>query len=144
MTDIAISTVQQALIDCGVKPVYVGDTSEFQLECCVIRPVSGYPNTMYFGNVYLQEPLLEVVIRQKSYAEGQELYNIALDLLSAYYNFDAGIRHCNIVGSPGFLGRSAAGFCEWVFMAHLTLDASEEENEDNSNNFRIPSEPERP
>lgn len=127
MTDIAINAVRDALIDCGVKDVYIGEATKYDLDCCTIKPVDGFANTMFFGKTWLQEPLLEVIIRNKAYHEGQEQYNIAFDLLSAYINFDAGIRHCVIVGSPGYLGRSASGFGEWHFMVHLTLESVEEE-----------------
>lgn len=121
MTDLAMNAIRDALLDCGVTNVYIGEAPKYDLDCCAIRPTDGLANSMYFGQPWLQEPLLEVIIRNKEYKEGQEQYNIAFDLLSSYMNFDAGIRQCVITGSPGFLGRNASGFGEWHFMAHITL-----------------------
>lgn len=101
--------------------VYFGDLPALDLECAALKIVDGYPSSRYFGATDLGEPLLEVVIRSKSYSNGQQWYSEIKTLLDRFSNEQVGIISCMLTGSPGYLGKDINEFCEWHMIFHVTL-----------------------
>lgn len=121
MTEKAMLALQKQITDAGIEHTYIGDLPELQMDCIAIRPVDGYPSTVYLGMPATLEPLVEVITRAQRYEVGQEMYNAALKATHNYANEEAGILQCVVTGSPGYLGRDTEGFGEWHFILHVSL-----------------------
>lgn len=122
MTQSAILSLLGKLHASGVKNAVIGDLPAQQAICTAIRPVDGYPSTRFFGQHDLEEPLVEVLVRDVSYESGQKTYNLAKEALNKYSDKPNGILSSLLTGSPGFLGRNASNFCEWHMLFHVTIE----------------------
>ena len=112
------TTIQSAI---GATPVYIGDLPELDEICVAIRPVDGYPSTVYLGMPETLEPLVEVIVRHTEYASGTDICSNAMKALDGFTAEDVGILLTKLVGSPGYLGRNTNGFGEWHFIVHISL-----------------------
>ena len=112
------TTIQGAI---GATPVYIGDLPELDEICVAIRPVDGYPSTVYLGMPETLEPLVEVIVRHTEYASGTDICSNAMKALDGFTAEDVGILLTKLVGSPGYLGRNTNGFGEWHFIVHISL-----------------------
>lgn len=121
MTDAAIKSLRNSILSTGISKVVIGDLPALQLDCVAIRPVDGYASTYYFGATSLGEPLIEVIVRNKSYEVGQAWYNGIVQKLDQSMDESVGILSCMLTGSPGYLGRDIEGFSEWHILFHVTL-----------------------
>ena len=122
MTNEALSSLRTAIqAVVGATKVYIGDLPELDVACCSIRPVDGYPSTVYLGMPDTLEPLVEVIIRDKDYASGTDACSGAMKALNGFTDESAGIILTKLVGSPGYLGRNVNGFGEWHFVVHVSL-----------------------
>ena len=121
MTDEAMKTLRDTLLNAGIPKVYIGDLPELQLDCVAIKAVPGYPNTMYFGQTDVLEPLISVSTRASEFATGESISTLAMKTLNQYSNKNVGILQARVTGSPGFLGKNAKGFYEWHCVVHVTL-----------------------
>ena len=105
----------------GATQVYIGDLPELDENCVAIRPVDGYPSTVYLGMPETLEPLVEVIVRHTEYASGTDICSNAMKALDGFTAEDVGILLTKLVGSPGYLGRNTNGFGEWHFIVHISL-----------------------
>lgn len=121
MTNNAMKSLRDRILSTGIQNVVIGDLPELQESCIAIRPVDGYPSTLYLGMPETMEPLVEVITRNKSYEEGTDMYNKALKALNKYSDTSAGILLCVVTGSPGYLGRNTNDFGEWHFILHVSV-----------------------
>lgn len=122
MTNDALLSLQNALQQVvGATKVYIGDLPELDENCMSIRPVDGYPSTLYLGMPDTLEPLVEVLIRNREYAVGTDVCSQSLKVLDKYTDESVGILLTKPVGSPGYLGRNVNGFGEWHFVVHVSL-----------------------
>ena len=115
----SLQTVVQASV--GATKVYIGDLPELDVNCVALRPVDGYPSTVYLGMPETLEPLVEVIIRDKDYASGTDACSEAIKALNSFSDESVGIILAKVVGSPGYLGRNVNGFGEWHFIVHISL-----------------------
>lgn len=115
----SLRTVIQAVT--GATKVYIGDLPELGEDCVAIRPVDGYPSTVYLGMPETLEPLIEVMVRDEDYASGTNNCNNAMKALDGFVDSTVGILLTKVVGSPGYLGRNTNGFGEWHFVVHISL-----------------------
>lgn len=121
MNNKALQALRNKLVDAGLEKVYIGDLPSLQLECVAIRLPDGYASSRYFGTQVLDEPLVEVLVRSKDYATGQNWYMLIADLLDKFVDRENGIVSCLLTGSPGYLGKDTEGFSEWHMLFHVTL-----------------------
>lgn len=122
MSNEALSSLQAAIkAAVGQADVYIGDLPELDADCVALRPVDGYPSTVYLGMPATLEPLVEVLIRAHAYATGTDMSTQALKAVDGYIDETAGIMMSKVVGSPGYLGRNTNGFGEWHFITHVSL-----------------------
>lgn len=121
MTDDAMKSLRNKVIALGIDKVFIGDPPSLELECVSIRPIDGYPSTRYFGDTDCEEPLIEVLVRAKTYSLGQRWYNIVSNGLDRFSDLNVKILSCLLTGSPGYLGADTNGFGEWHMLFHVTL-----------------------
>ena len=122
MTNDALQSLQAVIQTAvGATKVYIGDLPELDVNCVALRPVDGYPSTVYLGMPQTLEPLVEVLIRDKDYASGTDACSEAMKALKSFTDESVGILLTNVVGSPGYLGRNVNGFGEWHFIVHISL-----------------------
>lgn len=122
MTNEALSSLQAVIKSAvGQTEVYIGDLPELNTDCVALRPVDGYPSTVYLGMPATLEPLVEVLVRAQAYAVGTDLSTKALKAVDGFVDETAGILMSKVVGSPGYLGRNTNGFGEWHFITHVSL-----------------------
>ena len=121
MTLDALTVLQQVLVSAGLQEVYIGDLPELAIDSIALRPVDGYPSTLYLGMPDTYEPLVEVLIRNTDFATGTNNSMLALKTLDNFSNTAVGILLAKVVGSPGYLGRNTEGFGEWHFIVHISL-----------------------
>ena len=122
MTNEALRAMQDLVqAEVGATPVFIGDLPELVEACVAIRPVDGYPSTVYLGMRETFEPLVEVIIRHKDYASGTDVCNKAMKALNGFTDDSTGILLSKVVGSPGYLGRNDNGFGEWHFVVHVSM-----------------------
>ena len=122
MTNEALLAIQQRIkAEVGATDVYIGDLPELQVTCVALRPVDGYPSTVYLGMPETFEPLVEVIVRDMDYASGTDTCSKAMKALNNFTDEATGIILSKIVGSPGYLGRDVNGFGEWHFVVHLSF-----------------------
>lgn len=121
MIDKLLQTLRSKLINAGLEKIYIGDLPSLQLDCIAIRTPDGYASSRYFGLQVLNEPLVEVIVRNKDYATGQNWYMLTSDLFDQLVDTQNGILSCVLTGSPGYLGRDTEGFNEWHMLLHVTL-----------------------
>lgn len=100
--------------------VVIGDLPSRAINCVAIRPVDGYSSVYYFGKVSSNEPLIEVIVRDRKYQVGQSNYQKIQESLDKYSSEEAGIASCFLTGSPGYLGADEIGFNEWHMVFHVT------------------------
>ena len=122
MTKDVMEFLRSKLVTAGVKNVYIGDAPSLQLNCVSIRPVDGYASTLYFCSPSMQEPLLEIIVRNDDYLTGQSEYNLIQKTLDKLVDRDIGILSCLLTGSPGYLGKDVEGFNEWHMIFHITVE----------------------
>lgn len=122
MTNESLASLKNA-ITAAVEDVqvYIGDLPELDENCMSIRPVDGYPSTVYLGMRETLEPLVEVIVRNTDYASGTDSCSKAMKALDGFTDEAVGILLTKLVGSPGYLGRNTNGFGEWHFIVHVTL-----------------------
>ena len=90
-------------------PLVIGDLpSTYEVAVGVIE-YSGATSTEYFGRAQgsLFNPIIKIVIRHKSYPEGQAWAEAVKNTLHRYHNEDLGILSILMVGAPIYLGRNA-------------------------------------
>lgn len=121
MTSSMIEHLRDVVVSVGAANVVIGDLPSLVLDCIALRPVDGYKSTYYFGTDPADEPLIEVVIRNKSYEVGQQLYLATSKALDRYQSEDNGIAACFLTGSPGYLGSDENGYHEWHMLFHVTI-----------------------
>lgn len=122
MTNDALNALQQTIQGAvGATRVYIGDLPELDVSCVALRPVDGYPSTVYLGMPETLEPLVEVIVRDMDYASGTDNCSKAMKALNNFTDNATGILLTKIVGSPGYLGRDVNGFGEWHFIVHISL-----------------------
>lgn len=121
MTQEIMLDLRQQLLLKGIPTVIIGELVALAPDGVAIRPVDGYPSTRFFGQVALDEPLVEVLLRNKSYVTLSEWAKLSHDALDNYSNSKTGILSSLITGSPGYLGANEKGFHEWHMITHLTL-----------------------
>lgn len=116
----SIEHLRNIILGVGVEPAVIGGLPSLTIDCVALRPVDGYPSVRYFGQSATDEPLLEVIVRNKSYKTGQSWYSAIKKALDQYRAEDYGIDSCLLTGSPGFLGADENGFNEWHMLFHVT------------------------
>lgn len=121
MTDVVIEALRDKLVAAGIQDVYIGDAPSLQLNCVAIRPVDGYASSLYFGMKSIDEPLLEVIVRNTDYKTGQSTYGVVKNTLDKLVDESVGVLSCLLTGSPGYLGRDVEGFNEWHMIFHVTV-----------------------
>lgn len=113
--------LQEKIKEVVATSVVVGDLPSRVINCVAVRPIDGYSSVYYFGKVSSNEPLVEVIVRNKKYQEGQVAYQKIQQLLDKYSSEEQGIDSCFLTGSPGYLGADENGFNEWHMIFHLTI-----------------------
>lgn len=120
MTELGYEYLRSVAIGLGATNVVIGSLPSLETNAVAIRPVDGYRSTFYFGQASTDEPLVEVIIRNKDYASGQALYMALKDGMNQLRNEEAGVDSCILTGSPGHLGSDQTGWHEWHMLFHIT------------------------
>lgn len=97
-------------------PVTVGDLPSANVEAIGLIEFDGYFNTMYLGMRYtsILQPLVKVVARSKSYAQGEFWVDRAKEILNGYRDPNQEkILSITMVGVPTYLGRNTQKFHEF-------------------------------
>ena len=122
MTNEALNSLRNVIQGAvGETAVYIGDLPELDIDCLALRPVDGYPSTVYLGMPATLEPLVEVIVRVREYETGTTLSTNAMKAVDNFTDDSVGILLSKVVGSPGYLGRNTNGFGEWHFITHISI-----------------------
>lgn len=91
-------------------PITVGDLPAANVEAVGIIEFDGYFNTMYLGmpqNAAVLQPLVKIVARSQSYAQGELWMDQAKEYLNGYVDpWQGDIMSIVMVGTPTYLGRN--------------------------------------
>ena len=105
-------------------PLVVGELPASNDEVVGIIEFDGYQNTEFFGgktDSSLYNPLIKIVVRNKTYSGGQQWIDIVKETLHRYH--DDTLLSVLMVGNPMYLGRSPEDLHE--FQVTFTIQLKE-------------------
>lgn len=112
----------QELLMAEDLPAVIGDLPGSEDNNVCILMSGSYPNTEYMGErtcSTLFNPAIKIVVRNKSYEEGQEWVDQAQNTLHRYH--DDKIVSSLLVGSPRYLGRSMQKLHEFQLLFDVQI-----------------------
>lgn len=105
-----IAEYVQSLLS-GNLPAFVGELPSQRENAVAVIEYSGNVNTEYFDDNTMFEPIVKIVVRNKSYPVAQEQMNTVIKKLHRYH--DDFLLLCVVVGQPMYLGKGDAGLHEF-------------------------------
>ena len=104
-------------------PLVIGDLPSTADVVVGIMEYDGATSTEYFGatSTSLFNPIVKIVIRHKSYSEGQMCADEVKDVLHRYHNESIGILSILMVGVPMYLGRNTQKLHEFQVTFNISV-----------------------